>query len=276
MGTTQPHDDALVITLKIGDYDMKRAMVDGGNAAEVIYPDLYKGLGLKPEDLMPYSSPLMSFDGKLVILKGRIRLPIQTGPEVVKLNFIVVDTYSPYTAIVGRPWLHTLGVVASSLHQKVKFQSGDQQSKTPAAPSDAATEEAKCEDLGKVVIGDNPEKFFRVEARLPPKEQEELIEFLKSNIDVFAWDACDAPGIDPSFICHHLNVNLSIIPKKQPPQRPSRENANVIRENVNKLKRTRTIKEVFYLEWLANTVVVKKKSGKRRVCVDFTDLNRAC
>nr|XP_023891252.1 uncharacterized protein LOC112003299 [Quercus suber] len=126
MGTTQPHDDALVITLKIGDYDMKRAMVDGGNAAEVIYPDLYKGLGLKPEDLMPYSSPLMSFDGKLVILKGRIRLPIQTGPEVVKLNFIVVDTYSPYTAIVGRPWLHTLGVVASSLHQKVKFQSGDQ------------------------------------------------------------------------------------------------------------------------------------------------------
>ena len=101
-------------------------MVNGGSAAEVMYLDLYKGLRLKPEDLMPYNSPLMSFDGKLVIPMGMIRLLIQTGPEVVEVNFIVVDTYSPYTALVGRPWLHTLGAVASLLHQKVKFPSGDQ------------------------------------------------------------------------------------------------------------------------------------------------------
>ena len=125
IGTTQPHDDALLITLKIGDYDVKKVMVDGGSVAKVMYPDLYKGLNLKLEDLTPYSSPLMSFDGKLVILKGMIRLPIQTGPEIMEVNFIVVDTYSPYTAIVGRPWLHTLRAVASSLHQKVKFPSGD-------------------------------------------------------------------------------------------------------------------------------------------------------
>ena len=126
IGTTQPHDDALLITLRIGDYDIKRVMVDGGSAAEVMYPDLYKGLNLKLEDLIPYSSPLMSFDGKLVITKGMIRLPIQTGLEIVEVNFIVVDTYSSYTTIVSRPWLHTLGVVASSLQQKVKFLSGDQ------------------------------------------------------------------------------------------------------------------------------------------------------
>ena len=75
-------------------------MVDGGSTAEVMYPDLYEGLNLKPEDLMPYNSPLMSFDRKLVIPKGMIRLPIQTGPEIVEVNFIVMDTYSPYTAIV--------------------------------------------------------------------------------------------------------------------------------------------------------------------------------
>ena len=101
-------------------------MVDGGSAAEIMYPNLYKGLKLKPEDLMPYSSSLMSFDGKLVIPKGMIRLPIQTGLEIVEVNFIIVDTYSPYIAIDSRPWLHTLGAVASSLHQKVKFPSGDQ------------------------------------------------------------------------------------------------------------------------------------------------------
>ena len=126
IGTTQPYDDALLITLRIRDYNVKRVMVDGGSAVEVIYLDLYKGLNLKLEDLMPYSSPLMSFDEKLVIPKGMIRLTIQTGPEIVEVNFIVVDTYSPYTAIVDRPWLHTFEAIASSLHQKVKFPSGDQ------------------------------------------------------------------------------------------------------------------------------------------------------
>ena len=84
-----------MFTLRIRGYDVKRVMVDGGSAVEVMYPDLYKGLGLKSEDLTPYSSPLMTFDGKLVVPKGMIRLPIQTGPETVEVNFIVVDTYSP-------------------------------------------------------------------------------------------------------------------------------------------------------------------------------------
>ena len=100
-------------------------MVDGGSVVEIMYPDLYKGLKLNPEDLLPYSSPLMSFDGKLVTPKGMIKLPIQTSLEIVEVNFTIVDIYSPYTAIVGRPWLHTLGAVASPLHQKVKFPSGD-------------------------------------------------------------------------------------------------------------------------------------------------------
>ena len=68
-----------------------------------MYLDLYKGLKLKPEDLTAYNSPLVSFDGKVVIPKGQIRLPVQAGSEVVEVNFIVVDAYSPYTAIVGRP-----------------------------------------------------------------------------------------------------------------------------------------------------------------------------
>ena len=74
---------------------------------------------------MPNSSSLISFDWKLVIPKGMIRLPIQTGPGIVEVNFIVVDTYSPYTAVVGKPWLHTLGAIASFLHQKMKLPSKD-------------------------------------------------------------------------------------------------------------------------------------------------------
>ena len=98
-------------------------MVDDGSGAEIMYLDLYKRLKLRLEDLTPYSSPLMSFDGRTVMSKGQIRLPVQTGPKIVEVDFIVVDTYSPYTAIVARPWLHTLGAVSSTLHQKVKFPS---------------------------------------------------------------------------------------------------------------------------------------------------------
>ena len=103
IGTIQPHDDALVITLRIGGYDVKRVMVDQGSAAEIMYLDLYKELSLRAEDLTPYSSPLVSFEGKVIIPKGQIRLPVQTGSEMVEIDFIVVDAYSSYTAIVARP-----------------------------------------------------------------------------------------------------------------------------------------------------------------------------
>ena len=95
IGTIQPHDDALVITLRIGGYNVKRVMIDQGSAAKIMYPDLYKGLNLKAEDLTPYSSPFVSFEGKLIIPKGQIRLPMQTGSEVVKVDFIIVDVYFP-------------------------------------------------------------------------------------------------------------------------------------------------------------------------------------
>ena len=98
---------------------MKRVLVDQGSAIEIMYLDFYKGLNLKSEDLTAYASPLISFEGKTVISKGQIKLPIQIDSEVVEVDFIVVDSYSPYTAIVARPWLHALGAVSSTLHQKV-------------------------------------------------------------------------------------------------------------------------------------------------------------
>ena len=86
----------------------------------------------------------------------------------------------------------------------------------------------------------------------------------------------EALGVDPNFIYHHLNVNPSITSRKQPPRRPSKEHAEAVKNEVTKLKQARAIKEVFYPQWLANTVVMKKKTGKWRMCVDFTDLNKAC
>ena len=203
LGTIQPHDDALVVTLRIGGYNVKRVMIDQGSAVKIMYPDLYKGLNLKPKSLTAYSSPLVSFDGKMVIPKGQIRFPVQTSSDVVEVDFIVVDAFSPYIAIMGKPWLNTFGAVSFTLHQKVKYTSGDQvleivgsqstakqclvavirhrpkaetsaiaenglqQSKTLASLFSRPSDEVKCEDLEKLIVGDDPEKFFQIEAQLP-------------------------------------------------------------------------------------------------------------
>ena len=82
---------------------MKRVLVDQGSEAEIMYPDLYNGLNLKPKDLTGYDSPLLGFDGKVVIPKGQIRLLMQAGLDVVEVDIIVVNAYSPYTTIIARP-----------------------------------------------------------------------------------------------------------------------------------------------------------------------------
>ena len=126
------------------------------------------------------------------------------------------------------------------------------------------------------MINTNEGKYFQIGARLPPMEKMELVDFLKSNVDVFALSVYDASGINPEFICHQLNVNPGAISRRQPPRHFSKEHAKAIREEVNKLKQARAIKEAFYRKWLANAVVIRKKNGKWRTCVDFKDLNKVC
>ena len=88
------------------------------------------------------------------------------------------------------------------------------QLKPSALSINTLAEDAKCEDLVKVTVGDDSEKFFQIESQLPHQEKEELIEFLRRNIDVFAWNTYESPRVDPEFICHHLKVNPLITPRK--------------------------------------------------------------
>ena len=96
-----------------------------------------------------------------------------------------------------------------------------------------------------MVIDNDSEKFFQVGVQLPPQEKQELIEFLRKNVDVFAWNAYEALGIDPDFICHHLNVNPSITPRKQPPRRSSKDHYEAVKDEVTKLKQAGAIKKYF-------------------------------
>ena len=76
------------------------------------------------------------------------------------------------------------------------------------------SKEAKCKRMEEIVIDGDSEKFYQVGAQLPPWEKEELLAFLRRNVDVFAWNSYEVPGVDPDFIYHHLNVNLAILPRR--------------------------------------------------------------
>jgi hypothetical protein len=97
-----PHDDPLVIKLRIGDSDVKRVLIDQGSCSKIMYPDLFHGLGLKQSDLQPYDAPLFGFSGESIRPMGRITLNVHTGPISLETEFIVIN-------------------VPSSFHQKLRF-----------------------------------------------------------------------------------------------------------------------------------------------------------
>ena len=88
----------------------------------MMYPDLFKGLGLKNENFTKYDAPLMGFDGHIVIPEGQILLLVNMEGKEVMVKFIVVASFSPYIAILRRPWIHAMGAIPSTLHVKVKFR----------------------------------------------------------------------------------------------------------------------------------------------------------
>ena len=113
---------------------------------------------------------------------------------------------------------------------------------------------------------DDSGKSTRIGADLEGKIKKDLIRFLRENIDVFAWSYEDMPGIDPSVITHRLNVYPSSKPVRQKKRVFAPERDNTIKEKVQKLTLAKFIREVYYPDWLANVVMVKKSNGNGK-CV---------
>ena len=130
------------------------------------------------------------------------------------------------------------------------------------------------EELIRYELDDpSSDNYFLVGSNMKERERTELIEFRKANVKVFAWTPYEMSGIDLSFIRHDLNVMPKACPVKQRGKRSVVEHVDAVIEEVEKLKEASAILEVLYSSWLSNSVMVKKKNGKWRVCVDFTSLN---
>uniref|UniRef100_A0A2N9H4C4 Uncharacterized protein n=1 Tax=Fagus sylvatica TaxID=28930 RepID=A0A2N9H4C4_FAGSY len=289
-GTHQPHDDALVITINIAGFTTRRVMVDNGSSADILYLPAYQQMRLDKDKLRPMDAPLVGFTGDKVCPVGIVTLPITVGthPKTVSktVDFLVVNCPSAYNAIIGRPTLNRLRAVTSTYHLLLKFPTehgigevrGDQiaarecylaslgsggQNQTMSIEEQKILVKPSGE-LDTIELEDGrPERTTKVGADLPPEMKESLVQFLKDNKDVFAWSHEDMPGINPSIISHKLNVDPSLRPIKQKRRvfAPERNNAIMEEGRTNSWQRN-FIREVFYPDWLANVVMVKKSTGK--------------
>ncbi|XP_030924962.1 uncharacterized protein LOC115951997 [Quercus lobata] len=227
------HDDAIVITLLIADYTTRRILVDNGSSADILYLPAFQQMKLGQDRLRPVNSLLVGFGGAKVQPVGTVTLPVVVGAypqQVTKdVNFLVVDCSSSYNAIIGRPTLNSWKAVTSTYHLSVKFPTdygvgqvqGDQLVARECYLAMLATDEQvqtmtieekkvvvePIEVLEDVPLDErNPERCTRMGADLEGGIKENLVQFLRKNIDVFAWSYEDIPGIDPKVITHRLNV----------------------------------------------------------------------
>ncbi|KAL5803314.1 hypothetical protein ACOSQ4_031619 [Xanthoceras sorbifolium] len=133
------------------------------------------------------------------------------------------------------------------------------------------------EELDEVSIHPSfPDHKVSIGSRLPQNIRAKLVSFLMARHNSFAWSHADITGINPEVLVHRLQVGPDYPPVKQKRRKFSPERNKVINEEIQKLIDIGSVREVNYPDWLANVVILKKKSGKWRVCIDFTDLNKAC
>ena len=118
--------------------------------------------------------------------------------------------------------------------------------------------------------------MFKLGQSLGDEIQDQIAKVIERHLDAFAWSASNMPGINPDFLCHCLAMDSRVKPVRQRRRKFNEEKRQAIRDETRKLLAAGHIREIQYAEWLANVVLVKKSNGKWQMCVDFTNLNKAC
>jgi hypothetical protein len=259
--------------------------------------------------LQPAGRALYSFGGKQVNAIGKITLPVTFGDQhntrTEHITFDVIDMLYNYNAIFGRGVTNAFSAVIHLGYLCMKLPSakdiiavyGNQElariaeeTATPGqknihnlekdnqpSPSEAQLKADPSEETKTVNLFEgNSKKKAIISALLEPEMEAKLVQFLRANSDIFAWSAQDLRGVDRSVIEHTLDVKSDHQPVKQKLRKMSEERKQAAKAEVQRLLDAGVIWPVKYPTWLSNIVLVKKKNGKWRMCIDFTYLNKAC
>ncbi|XP_060190734.1 uncharacterized protein LOC132620012 [Lycium barbarum] len=288
-----PHNDGLVITLRILDTDIKRVFVDQGSVANIINIRVIEEMKLTNK-IIHKSIMLTGFNNSTERTLGEIILPVVAGGVELQTVLSIMSSAMAYNMIVGRPWIQAMKAKGVPRVEHFEPESEGKKDKqiyqilqqTESSINDAERETiqdtltegqstAIVEDLDPMSFDDaSPKKrtFIGCKLHQPGK----YISVLRDNINIFAFCHADMTGIAPKVATHTLHIDPYHRPVKQPRRRFPDDRSKFIEEEVQRLLDAGSIRPVDHTEWMLNVVVVPKKNGKLRMCVDFTDLNKAC
>ncbi|KAL6316293.1 hypothetical protein AAG906_017924 [Vitis piasezkii] len=226
--TLQPHRDALILSLEIGEFDVRRILVDPGSSADLVQASVV----------------------------GHMGHSLAAGPVTLNVQFSVVQELSPFNVILGRTWLHYMKAIPSTYHQmcyQIAREAGTSQE--DASPPESNPPAA--DPLQTIQISEENEHLTNISSLMTQEETQSMQNILRSNHDIFAWTHSDMKGIHPSIASHKLNVFPTARPVRQKIRRFHPDRQKVIRNEIDKLLEAGFVREVSYPDWLANVVVIK-------------------
>jgi ribonuclease HI len=306
-GILFPHQDPLVVSVEIAQCEVQRVLIDGGSSADVLFYDAFKKMQIREDRLTNAGVPLQGFGGQQVHAIGKISLQVVFGKGTnvrkEEILFDVVDMPYQYNAILGRSTINIFEAIIHHNYICMKLPGprgvitvrGEQLAArkyelqgTPSVKGVHVVDQKQGEYIKiqkpipegktkKVQLDEHdPGKFILIGENLEKHVEEEILKVVKENMAVFAWSPDELQGVDRSLIEHNLAIKSGYKPKKQKLRRMSTDRQQAAKIELEKLLKAKVIREVMHPEWLANPVLVKKANGKWRMCIDFTDLNKAC
>ncbi|KAL0458917.1 UNVERIFIED_CONTAM: Pro-Pol polyprotein [Sesamum latifolium] len=288
------HNDALVITAILANYEVGRIFIDSRSSADILFGEVYDQMQLGDVFLEKVNTSLYGFAGEVVHPRGMVSLPLTMGRGTARktclLKFLVVDVPSAYNVILGRPTLNTFQAVISTYHMKIKslpqekekYKATSSIQKKGKAPEEKILEATETtakvqpteELLNIQIIPGDPDKTTRIGSHLGEEAKKEITLCLQRNADIFAWTHKTWRELTLS---HYPSLNRPQLQAgKQKKRHFGPEKDKIIQTEVNKLMVAGHIEEIQFPEWLSNVVLVPKPGGKWRMCIDFRDLNKAC
>nr|CAE76039.1 B1292H11.25 [Oryza sativa Japonica Group] len=251
----------IVVEPTIRNINVARVLVDGGSSINLLFASTLDAMGIPRGELTPTDQPFHGITPQSSSKPlGKITLPI---------TFDVAEFDTAYNAIIGRTALAKFMAASHYVYQVLKMP-GPKETITIQGNAKLAVQ---CDKRSLNMVEQTPNPPAAAE---PPKKELALITFLRDDADVFAWQPSDMPGVPREVIEHKLMVRPDAKPVKQKLRRFAPDRKQAIREELDKLLKAGFIREVLHPEWLANPDMVHKANGKWRICVDFTDLNKAC
>ncbi|GKE33106.1 reverse transcriptase domain-containing protein, partial [Tanacetum coccineum] len=294
----------VIIEAKIFGRKVGRVYMDGESSCEIIYESYFEKLNptikVTKVDL---KTPLVGFSGERSWSVGEVPLEITIGDTPLSrtktLNFVIVRSDSPHNMLLGRTTMQRMGILVLTIHGAIKFHTKkrietvlliDEANKgTRRARKIPATSKERvlsCVNAEEKIIVNNKylNQTVTIRKHLPDHFKKELQNLLKSNADVFAWTHSDMTGILRTIIVegkpfnteHKMNKYSHIKPIKQNKRGLGPDRNMAACKEIEELTKARILRKAKCQTWVANPVMVKKSDGGWRICVDFTDINKAC